>query len=103
MPDALPVQTEAPVAAPGERRIIAGQAGTVLVGQLAVMAFGVTDTIVAGRFSEDALASLSVGAAIFIPSALVLAPSASRDLLGLLRAARPRQPISTITHERPSP
>ena len=41
-----------------ERRIIAGHAGTVLVGQLAVMAFGVTDTIVAGRYAEDALAAL---------------------------------------------
>ncbi len=49
-----------------ERRVIATHAGTVLVGQLAVMAFGVTDTIVAGRFDESALAALSVGAAIFI-------------------------------------
>ncbi|WP_082755104.1 MATE family efflux transporter [Variovorax sp. PAMC 28711] len=46
--------------------MIAGHAGTVLVGQLAVMAFGVTDTIVAGRYDEGALAALSVGAAIFI-------------------------------------
>ncbi|MGI4777150.1 MAG: MATE family efflux transporter [Janthinobacterium lividum] len=49
-----------------ERRLIAGHAGTVLVGQLAVMAFGVTDTIVAGRYAEGALAALSVGSAIFI-------------------------------------
>ena len=49
-----------------ERRVIATHAGTVLVGQLAVMAFGVIDTIVAGRYAEDALAALSVGAAIFI-------------------------------------
>lgn len=49
-----------------ERRVIAGHAGTVLIGQLAVMAFGVIDTIVAGRYAEDALAALSVGAAIFI-------------------------------------
>ncbi|HKB53202.1 MAG TPA: MATE family efflux transporter, partial [Ramlibacter sp.] len=34
-----------------ELRIIARHAGTVLVGQLAVMAFGVADTIVAGRYS----------------------------------------------------
>ena len=81
MPDAIAVQTEAPVAAPGERRIIAGQAGTVLVGQLAVMAFGVTDTIVAGRFSEDALASLSVGAAIFITVFV--------SLMGVLQALLP--------------
>ena len=51
---------------PSERRVIARHAGTVLVGQLAVMAFGVTDTIVAGRYAEGALAALSVGSAIFI-------------------------------------
>lgn len=53
-------------AAPGERGLIARHAGTVLAGQLAVMAFGVTDTVVAGRFAQDALAALSVGSAIFI-------------------------------------
>ncbi|MDM0035343.1 MATE family efflux transporter [Variovorax sp. J22P271] len=46
--------------------MIARHAATVLVGQLAVMAFGVTDTIVAGRYAEGALAALSVGSAIFI-------------------------------------
>jgi MATE family multidrug resistance protein len=45
---------------------IARHASTVLVGQLAVMAFGVTDTIVAGRHAEASLAALSVGSAIFI-------------------------------------
>ncbi|RYF32403.1 MAG: MATE family efflux transporter [Comamonadaceae bacterium] len=54
------------MAVPSERRVIATHAGTVLIGQLAVMAFGVTDTIVAGRYDEGALAALSVGAAIFI-------------------------------------
>jgi multidrug resistance protein, MATE family len=49
-----------------ELRTIARHAGTVLVGQLAVMAFGVTDTIVAGRYSQQALAALSVGAAVYI-------------------------------------
>ncbi len=49
-----------------ERGVIARHAGTVLVGQLATMAFGVTDTIVAGRFSQQALAALSVGAAVYI-------------------------------------
>ena len=44
-----------------ERRIIAQHAGTVLVGQLAVMAFGITDTLVAGRYDTQALAALSVG------------------------------------------
>ena len=32
-----------------ELRTIGSHAGVVLVGQLAVMAFGVTDTVVAGR------------------------------------------------------
>ena len=41
-----------------EVRTIARHAGTVLVGQVAVMAFGVTDTIVAGRYASEALAAL---------------------------------------------
>ncbi|WP_370590543.1 MATE family efflux transporter [Xylophilus sp. ASV27] len=45
---------------------IARHAVTVLAGQLAVMAFGVADTVVAGRHSEQALAALSVGSAVFI-------------------------------------
>ena len=45
---------------------IARHAATVLAGQLAVMAFGVTDTLVAGRDGEASLAALSVGSAIFI-------------------------------------
>jgi len=49
-----------------ELSIIARHAATVLTGQLAVMAFGVTDTIVAGRHGEASLAALSVGSAIFI-------------------------------------
>jgi MATE family multidrug resistance protein len=49
-----------------EFRILARHAGTVLVGQLAVMAYGVTDTIVAGRYSQQALAALSVGSAVYI-------------------------------------
>mgnify|MGYP001550567394 CR=1 FL=1 len=49
-----------------ELRIIIRHALTVLVGQMAVMAFGVTDTIVAGRYSETSLAALSVGSAIYI-------------------------------------
>ena len=65
----------------GERGLIARHAGTVLVGQLAVMAFGVTDTIVAGRYAESALAALSVGAAIFI--------SVFVSLMGVLQALLP--------------
>lgn len=64
-----------------ERGLIARHAGTVLVGQLAVMAFGVTDTIVAGRFAESALAALSVGAAIFI--------SVYVSLMGVMQALLP--------------
>lgn len=49
-----------------ERGVIARHAGTVLAGQLATMAFGITDTVVAGRYSQQALAALSVGAAVYI-------------------------------------
>lgn len=45
---------------------IGRHAATVFVGQVAVMAFGVTDTVVAGRHSDAALAALSVGSAVFI-------------------------------------
>ena len=64
-----------------EARSIARHAGTVLVGQLAVMAFSVTDTIVAGRFAEGALAALSVASAIFI--------SVFVSLMGVLQALLP--------------
>lgn len=50
----------------GDRPVILRHAGTVLVGQLAVMAFGITDTVVAGRHSEASLAALSVGSAVYI-------------------------------------
>jgi MATE family multidrug resistance protein len=64
-----------------EARVIARHAGTVFVGQLAVMAFGVTDTLVAGRFSSEALAALSVGAAVYI--------SVFVALMGVLQAQLP--------------
>jgi MATE family multidrug resistance protein len=64
-----------------ELRIISRHAATVLVGQLAVMAFGVTDTIVAGRHSDAALAALSVGSAIFI--------SVFVALMGVIQALLP--------------
>ena len=64
-----------------ELRTIARHAGTVLVGQLAVMAFGVTDTIVAGRYSQQTLAALSVGSAVYI--------SIFVGLLGVLQALLP--------------
>jgi MATE family multidrug resistance protein len=49
-----------------EFKVIARHAGTVLVGQLATMAYGITDTIVTGRYSQEALAALSVGTAVYI-------------------------------------
>lgn len=60
---------------------IARHAATVLAGQLAVMAFGVTDTLVAGRDGEASLAALSVGSAIFI--------SIYVGLMGVLQALMP--------------
>jgi MATE family multidrug resistance protein len=64
-----------------ERHLIAKHALTVWVGQLAVMAFGVTDTVVAGRYAESALAALSVGSAIYI--------SVFVTLMGVLQATLP--------------
>lgn len=64
-----------------ELRTIGRHAGTVLVGQLATMAFGVTDTIVAGRYSEQALAALSVGSAVYITVFVAL--------MGVLQALLP--------------
>jgi len=49
-----------------ERTIILKHAGMVLAGQLAVVAFGVTDTLIAGRYDSNALAVLSVSSAIYI-------------------------------------
>ena len=49
-----------------ELRIILRHAGTVLIGQLAVMAFGVADTVIAGRHSPQALATLSLASSIYI-------------------------------------
>jgi MATE family multidrug resistance protein len=64
-----------------ERGIIARHAGTVLAGQLATMAFGITDTIVAGRYSQQALAALSVGSAVYITVFIAL--------MGVLQALLP--------------
>lgn len=64
-----------------ELSTISRHAITVLAGQLAVMAFGVTDTIVAGRHGEASLAALSVGSAIFI--------SVYVALIGVLQALLP--------------
>ncbi len=64
-----------------ELKAIARHAGTVLVGQLAVMAFGVADTIIAGRYSDEALAALSVGSAFYI--------SVYVGLIGIVQALLP--------------
>ena len=64
-----------------ELKVITRHAGTVLVGQLAVMAFGVADTVIAGRYSDTALAALSVGSAIYI--------SVYVGLMGIVQALLP--------------
>lgn len=64
-----------------ERSTIARHAATVLAGQLATMAFGITDTIVAGRYSQQALAALSVGSAVYITVFVAL--------MGVLQALLP--------------
>lgn len=64
-----------------ERATILRHAGTVVVGQLAVMAFGITDTLVAGHFADTALAALSVASATYITIHI--------SLMGLLQALLP--------------
>ena len=64
-----------------EARIVVRHAGTVLVGQLAAMAFGVADTVIAGRYSDTALAALSVGSALYI--------SVFVGLMGVVQALLP--------------
>ncbi|MES2512354.1 MAG: MATE family efflux transporter [Pseudomonadota bacterium] len=64
-----------------ELRIVSQHAGTVLVGQLAVMAFGVADTVIAGRYSDAALAALSVGSALYV--------SIYVGLIGIVQALLP--------------
>lgn len=64
-----------------ELRVISQHAGSVLVGQLAVMAFGVADTVIAGRYSDSALAALSVGSALYI--------SVYVGLIGVVQALLP--------------
>ena len=64
-----------------ELKLILRHAGTVLLGQLAVMAFGVADTVIAGRYCDAALAALSVGSAIYI--------SVYVGLIGVIQALLP--------------
>jgi MATE family multidrug resistance protein len=62
-------------------KFISRHAATVLVGQCAAMAFSVTDTIVAARYSDASVAALSVGAAIYM--------SVFVALMGVLQAMLP--------------
>jgi MATE family multidrug resistance protein len=64
-----------------ELKILVKHASTVLIGQLAIMAFGVADTVIAGRHSVEALAALSVGSAIYI--------SVYVALIGIVQALLP--------------
>ncbi len=64
--------TSIPSSESSEWRLLAKHAGTVWVGQLAVMAYGVTDTVVAGRHATESLAALSVGSAIYISVSVAL-------------------------------
>ncbi|MBH2008751.1 MAG: MATE family efflux transporter [Xanthomonadaceae bacterium] len=64
-----------------EIRRVSRHAATILVGQLAVMAFGVADTVIAGRYSDAALAALSVGSALYI--------SVYVGLIGIVQALLP--------------
>lgn len=64
-----------------ERKVILRHAGTVLIGQLAVMAFSITDTVIAGRFADTALAALAVGSATYVTVHI--------SLMGVLQALLP--------------
>ncbi len=64
-----------------ELKTITRHAASVLVGQLAVMAYSVVDTVVAGRYSAASLAALSVGAAVYV--------SVFVALLGVMQALLP--------------
>ncbi len=64
-----------------ERATIMRHAGTVMVGQLAVMAFSITDTLVAGHFADTALAGLAVASATYVTVHI--------SLMGMLQALLP--------------
>ena len=65
----------------GELAAIARHAAVVLAGQLAAVAFGLADTLIAGRYSQDALAALSVSVAVYV--------TVQVGLMGLLQALLP--------------
>lgn len=62
-------------------RRIANLAAPVLVGQLAVIAFGVIDTIMAGRASANDLAAVGLGGSIYVTVYI--------SLMGVLQALAP--------------
>ncbi|MES2945598.1 MAG: MATE family efflux transporter [Pseudomonadota bacterium] len=64
-----------------ELKVISRHAASVLVGQLAIMAFGLADTVIAGHYSDSALAALSVGSALYI--------SVYVGLIGIVQALLP--------------
>ena len=64
-----------------ERATIMRHAGTVMIGQLAVMAFSVTDTLVASRYADTALAGLAVASATYVTVHI--------SLMGMLQALLP--------------
>ena len=64
-----------------ERATIMRHAGTLMLGQLAVMAFSVTDTLVAGHFADTALAALAVASATYVTVHI--------SLMGMLQALLP--------------
>ena len=49
-----------------ELGLIGRHARVIVLGQLATIAFGVTDAVVAGRYSDESLATLAVASSIFI-------------------------------------
>jgi multidrug resistance protein, MATE family len=65
----------------GDVRRIAGLAWPVLIGQLAIIAFGVIDTAMVGRYSALDLAALGLGSSIYV--------SVYISLTGILSALQP--------------
>ncbi|MGN6665539.1 MAG: MATE family efflux transporter, partial [Trinickia sp.] len=49
-----------------DMRKIAGLAWPVLIGQLAIIAFGVMDTVMVGRYSAVDLAALGLGSSVYV-------------------------------------
>ena len=84
-----------------ERRLVLNHALTVLIGQLAVISFGVTDTIVAGRYDPEALAALSISSAIYISVyvALLGVLQAILPILAELHGAKSNQKVGEIFHQ----